>query len=47
MQRDWNRGKQSGEATQEICVQEQANAPNEFGFFILKHGYFGEGEVAM
>lgn len=47
MQNDWNTGKQPGEVPQEICIQEQANAPNKFGFFILKYGYFGEGEAVI
>lgn len=44
-QNDWNRGKWSGEATEQVCREEQANAQDKVGFFIQKHGYCGEGKV--
>lgn len=44
IQNDWKRWKW-WESTKEDCIQKQENAQNEIGFFILKHGYFGDGEV--
>lgn len=47
MQNDRNRGKRAGGATQD-SVQKQANAPKiQIGFFVLAHGYLGEGDVVI
>lgn len=45
VQNDWNRGKWSGQATKQVCIEKQANAWDKVGFFIQKHGYYREGEV--